>query len=155
MTTVHEFDIIRKQTAISQVVNAARLGVTSMSSEQTSSVKFQEPQSNSVFLKLNPLKEEQEGKEHYRQLQIGDAIEGTLVESRVNKFQKQEYVIRPFDGTKDLVLAQAGNLTFRLKEKNINIGDAVRITYNGKNPMQSGQFKGTMAHNFSVQGEAV
>ncbi len=110
---------------------------------------------NELFAKLKPLTEEQETKGYYLEIKVGDSIEGTLTSVGVNKFGKEEYRITPFDGGQAVVLANAGNLAYRIKEKGINIGDAVQITYNGKTPMASGKYKGTPAHNFTVLGEAV
>ncbi len=110
---------------------------------------------NELFAKLKPLTEEQEAKGYYMEIKVGDSIEGTLTATGINKFGKEEYRITPFDGGQTVVLANAGNLAYRLKEKGINIGDAVQITYNGKTPMASGKYKGVPAHNFTVLGEAV
>jgi hypothetical protein len=110
---------------------------------------------NELFAKLKPLTEEQAEKGYYLEIKAGDVVEGILASVGVNKFGKEEYRIDSFTGGKTVVLANAGNLAYRIKEKNIAIGDALRITYNGKTPMASGKYKGTPAHNFSVVGEAV
>ncbi len=110
---------------------------------------------NELFIKLKPLTDEQKSKGYYQELTVGGAIEGTLTAVGVNKFGKDEYRIAAFTDGKTFVIANAGNLAYRLKEKGINVGDAVRIEYNGKTPMSSGKYKGTPAHNFNVLGEKV
>ena len=110
---------------------------------------------NELFAKLKPLTEEQAGKGYYLEVKEGDSIEGVLTAIGVNKFGKEEYRIDTFTTGKTVILANAGNLAYKMKEKGINIGDAVQITYNGKTPMSSGKYKGTPAHNFTVLGEAV
>ena len=47
-----------------------------------------------------------------------------------------------------IVLNGAGNLGFKMK--NVNAGDYVQISYNGKKEIAKGKMKGTMAHNFEV-----
>jgi hypothetical protein len=109
---------------------------------------------NAVYVKLTPLNEEQTTKGNYLSLDKGGSIEGILVGTGVNKYGKDEYKIQRFTDNKTLVIANAGNLKYKMTDKGINVGDAVRITYNGKTPMSSGKYKGTPAHNFTVAGEA-
>lgn len=109
---------------------------------------------NSLFAKLKPLTDEQKSKGYYFELKAGDAVEGVIAGTEVNKFGKLEYRITSFKDGKTIVLANAGNLQRRIEDKGLTVGDAIRIEYNGKKPMKSGQYKGTLAHNFTVLGEA-
>ncbi len=112
------------------------------------------PAANEVYVKTKELTEEQASRGFYLSLGTGDSIEGILTGSRVNKFGKQEFLIEQFVTGKILVVTNQGNLAARIKDAGINVGDALKITYNGKVPMTSGKFKGTPAHNFKVVGEA-
>lgn len=118
-------------------------------------VTFQKPMNpNTVFLKLVELNEEQKVKGFYQQLQVGEPVEGILEKVGTNKFGKAEYTLAELNSERKLVLATAGNLAFKIKDKGIKIGDAVQITYNGKNKATTGEYKGTAMHNFTVLGEA-
>lgn len=125
---------------------------------ENATVTFESPAAgNEVYVKLGALKPEQEGKDYYKCLSTGDAIEGILEGTRLSTGKypgRTEYLIKPFTGEKTLVIAQSGNLTARIAAKGIEPGDAVRIVYNGKNVAKSGKFAGTAMHNFTVLGEA-
>ena len=47
-----------------------------------------------------------------------------------------------------IIFNGSGNLGFKMK--NINAGDFVQISYNGKKEIKSGKMKGIKAHNFEV-----
>lgn len=49
-----------------------------------------------------------------------------------------------------IIINGAGNLEYRMKKA--VVGSLIRVVYEGKTPLQSGPFKGTLAHNFDVQG---
>ena len=79
----------------------------------------------------------------------GVILEGTFVESLPNQFDsnKLDYKFTDEKGGM-IVLNGAGNLGFKMK--NVNAGDYVQISYNGKKEIAKGKMKGTMAHNFEV-----
>ena len=79
----------------------------------------------------------------------GIILEGTYVESIPNQFddKKSDYKFTDEKGGM-IVLNGAGNLGFKMK--NINAGDFVQISYNGKKEISKGKMKGVMAHNFEV-----
>ena len=79
----------------------------------------------------------------------GIILEGTYVESIPNQFddKKSDYKFTNEKGGM-IVLNGAGNLGFKMK--NINAGDFVQISYNGKKEISKGKMKGVMAHNFEV-----
>ena len=79
----------------------------------------------------------------------GVILEGTFVESLPNQFDSNKLDYKFTDETGGLiVLNGAGNLGFKMK--NVNAGDFVQISYNGKKEIAKGKMKGTMAHNFEV-----
>ena len=79
----------------------------------------------------------------------GVILEGTFVESLPNQFDSNKLDYKFTDETGGLiVLNGAGNLGFKMK--NVNAGDYVQISYNGKKEIAKGKMKGTMAHNFEV-----
>ena len=79
----------------------------------------------------------------------GVVVEGTFVESIPNQFddKKSDYKFTDEKGGM-IVLNGAGNLGFKMK--NVNAGDFVQISYNGKKEISKGKMKGIMAHNFEV-----
>ena len=79
----------------------------------------------------------------------GVVVEGTFVESIPNQFddKKSDYKFTDEKGGM-IVLNGAGNLGFKMK--NVNAGDFVQISYNGKKEISKGKMKGVMAHNFEV-----
>ena len=79
----------------------------------------------------------------------GIILEGTYVESIPNQFddKKSDYKFTDEKGGM-IVLNGAGNLGFKMK--NVNAGDFVQISYNGKKEISKGKMKGIMAHNFEV-----
>jgi len=79
----------------------------------------------------------------------GIVLEGTYVESLPNQFNKDKLDYKFTDEKGGMiVLNGAGNLGFKMK--NVNAGDFVQISYNGKKEISKGKMKGTMAHNFEV-----
>tara|TARA_R100001132_G_C3196099_1_gene45741 strand:+ start:63 stop:416 length:354 start_codon:yes stop_codon:yes gene_type:complete len=79
----------------------------------------------------------------------GIILEGTFVESLPNQFDsaKSDYKFTDEKGN-IIVLNGAGNLGFKMK--NVNAGDFVQISYNGKKEISKGKMKGVMAHQFEV-----
>ena len=79
----------------------------------------------------------------------GVILEGTFVESIPNQFdnEKLDYKFTDEKGGM-IVINGAGNLGFKMK--NINAGDYVQISYNGKKEISKGKMKGIKAHNFEV-----
>ena len=79
----------------------------------------------------------------------GIILEGTYVESLPNQFNKDKLDYKFTDEKGGMiVLNGAGNLGFKMK--NVNAGDFVQISYNGKKEIKSGKMKGIKAHNFEV-----
>ena len=79
----------------------------------------------------------------------GVILEGTFVESLPNQFDSNKLDYKFTDETGGLiVLNGAGNLGFKMK--NVNAGDFVQISYNGKKEIAKVKMKVTMAHNFEV-----
>lgn len=123
----------------------------------TSPVKFTDSRPNATFIKLKPLSPEQESRGYYRQLQEGGVIEGILknvaeVPGYKNIGTKTQFTIEEFTGG-TVIIENAGNLKARIEAQNVNVGDALQVTYLGKFPMKSGAFKGTEAHSFKVEVE--
>ena len=79
----------------------------------------------------------------------GVIVEGTYVESIPNQFddKKSDYKFTDEKGSM-IIINGAGNLGFKMK--NINAGDFVQISYNGKKEIKSGKMKGIKDHNFEV-----
>ena len=79
----------------------------------------------------------------------GVIVEGTYVESIPNQFddKKSDYKFTDEKGSL-IIINGAGNLGFKMK--NVNAGDFVQISYNGKKEIKSGKMKGIKAHNFEV-----
>ena len=79
----------------------------------------------------------------------GVILEGTFVESIPNQFdnEKLDYKFTDEKGGM-IVINGAGNLGFKMK--NVNAGDYVQISYNGKKEISKGKMKGIKAHNFEV-----
>ena len=120
-------------------------------------VKFEETKPLETYVKLKPLTDEQASKGYYQSINEGGSIEGYLRGTRLSTGKyagKLEYVIESLDGSKTWVIANAGNLKASITRKGIEIGDALRITYRGKQVAKTGPFAGTAMHNFSVVGEA-
>jgi len=79
----------------------------------------------------------------------GIILEGTYVESLPNQFNKDKLDYKFTDEKGGMiVLNGTGNLGFKMK--NVNAGDFVQISYNGKKEISKGKMKGTQAHNFEV-----
>ena len=76
----------------------------------------------------------------------GVILEGTFVESIPNQFdnEKLDYKFTDEKGGM-IVINGAGNLGFKMK--NVNAGDYVQISYNGKKEISKGKMKGIKAHN--------
>lgn len=114
--------------------------------------------SNEVYVKTNALTDEQKGKGYYVSISEQGNIQGFYKGTRLSTGKypgATEHLIESLDGSgKVMVLKQAGNLGARLKDKNVQVGDAVQITYKGKQPAKGGKYAGTAMHRFTVQTEA-
>jgi hypothetical protein len=99
-----------------------------------------------------------------KDLAKGDSIVGIfggLVASTLPKLkdarQKYDIKIKMQDGSLTIINS-AGNLEYRvgkaMKEKGLAEGRAIQVTYLGQVKMSTGDYAGTMAHNFSVEAEA-
>lgn len=110
------------------------------------------PQSNRTFIKLRELKDAEKDKGYYKSLSKGETITGVYTGSAENIYKKQDYTIRQENG-EEVVIASAGNLGSRMSQ--VPVGSYVEITYKGTNPLKTGPFKGTAAHNFEVMFERV
>jgi hypothetical protein len=89
----------------------------------------------------------------YVVLNEGGTVAGTLSGSFIDeKFKKNNFILTNSEGT-ELVVPQSGNLGVKMSE--VPEGAYVEITYKGKSPMKSGNFKGTLAHNWLVQYEQI
>ena len=104
------------------------------------------------FARTSELTEEQAASGNLIGLVPGSTISGTFSSTYVDeKFRKNNFVITQLDGS-NVVVAQSGNLGVKMSE--VPAGSYVEITYKGKSPMKSGNFKGTLAHNWLVQYDA-
>lgn len=83
----------------------------------------------------------------------GVVVEGLYQGSVPNKFdeKKSDYKILADDGTLTIVNG-GGNLGWQMKE--IEAGNAVRITYNGMKTIAKGKMAGKDSHDFKVEIEA-
>ena len=89
-------------------------------------------------------------KSPFKILQTGETILGTYERSFIaGKSQKPSYVVRIASG--ELIgLPSAGSLDKAMAK--LAEGSKVKITYDGMRAIQSGQWKGTDAHVFTVFG---
>jgi hypothetical protein len=76
-------------------------------------------------------------------------LEGVFIETLPNHYDdtKVDYKVEKEDGSM-AVINGAGNLGYRMKS--ISPGDLVQITYEGKQEITNGKFKGRAAHSFDV-----
>ncbi len=74
---------------------------------------------------------------------------GIFVGTKEGKFGKQ-FIIREEDGS-NLVLYKKGNLEYLISTAGLAGGELIRVTYLGKQAMESGQWEGTMAHRFKLE----
>lgn len=77
---------------------------------------------------------------------IDGIYQGTVKNPRTNKMDVK---LTLADGS-SAILNAGGNLNYRLGEAKIEVGQPVRIIYNGKSKMTKGDFAGTLAHSFNV-----
>lgn len=103
------------------------------------------------YARLRPLKDAEMQSGNCVEIKPGDLVAGVYVKSFVDeKFGKTNFVILTKTG--EIVLT-GGNLGSRMNE--VKPGAYVEITYKGKSEMKSGKWKGTKAHNFTVDYEAI
>lgn len=107
---------------------------------------------NTLYTKLRPLNEAEIAKGIYAALSIGDSVSGIYQSSAVDQYGKTAYSIELGNG-KTQVVTGAGNLGRQMAE--VTPGTYVQITYNGKQEMKSGQWKGKESHQFQVLKEQI
>jgi hypothetical protein len=80
-----------------------------------------------------------------------------LDDSRSDKFGKPIYDVEvvesdlgPAKGSK-FQLNATGGLTKKMNDNEVSIGDTFKVVYLGKNKIEKGTWKGTMAHNIDLQ----
>jgi hypothetical protein len=78
-------------------------------------------------------------------------------DSRSDKFGKPIYDVEVIEtdigaaaGSK-FQLNSTGGLTKKMNDNEVSIGDIFKVVYLGKNKIDKGQWKGTMAHNIDLQ----
>lgn len=77
-------------------------------------------------------------------------VEGTFIESLPNSFDNSKLDFKfENDLGNTIIINGAGNLGYRMR--NVNPGQIVRVTYEGKQEIMSGKMKGRQAHNFDVE----
>lgn len=76
-------------------------------------------------------------------------LEGTFTDSMPNKYNnsKLDFKFETDDG-KTIILNGAGNLGFNMKL--VNVGDYVQVIYHGKREATTGNYAGTLMHQFEV-----
>ena len=108
--------------------------------------------------KFKDVKSESAGIEFIRPSKLAEAgttgviLEGTFVGSVPNSFddQKLDYKFEKEDGGL-VILNGAGNLNYNMKQ--VDIGEYIRVSYEGKQEITKGAYKGRSAHNFKVERE--
>ena len=89
----------------------------------------------------------------------GDYVVGVLKDTYIDKFKKECFLVEVIEADfkktdesfkeGDLVgLNHAGGLVFSLKD--VPMGSVVRIEYNGKDILDSGEYEGSEVHTFKV-----
>jgi hypothetical protein len=80
-----------------------------------------------------------------------------LDDSREDKYGKPIYDVEVIEstigvdaGTK-FQLNATGGFTKKMNDNEVSIGDTFKVVYLGKNKIEKGQWKGTMAHNIDLQ----
>ena len=81
-----------------------------------------------------------------------------LDDSRIDKFQKPIYDVEVVEtslpgivpGSK-FQLNATGGLTKKMNDNEVSIDQVFKVVYGGKNPIKTGQYKGTMAHAIDLQ----
>ena len=76
-------------------------------------------------------------------------VQGKYVGTSPNKFGKDNHDFRPTDGGPTVCLNSAGHLNY-LIDNNVQVGDMVQVTYDGKDILDQGAFKGKEVHKFDV-----
>lgn len=96
---------------------------------------------------LRPAELAQEIEEGIRE--AGPILEGTFVDSMPNKYNnsKLDFKFETEDG-KTIILNGAGNLGYNMKL--VNVGDYVQVLYHGKKEATTGNYAGTLMHQFDV-----
>lgn len=82
-----------------------------------------------------------------KDLKAGTTISGLYRGSFEDKYEKLNHRIEQADGTQK-VINGTGQLNALLAK--VSEGTKVDVVYKGKSAIASGEFKGTMAHNFEV-----
>jgi translation initiation factor IF-1 len=78
----------------------------------------------------------------------GEVFEGMFEGFEANDFTKKNDIKLQTEDGKTLIINAAGNLNYQMEK--VNVGDVVRIEYNGKQELKKGSFKGKHCHNFTV-----
>ena len=87
----------------------------------------------------------------YAELKKGEVIvTGKYIGRTPNKFGKENYEFLPDDGGPITCLNHSGQLGY-LIDSYLEEGDTCRVTYAGKNVLESGAFKGKEAHTFELE----
>lgn len=80
-----------------------------------------------------------------------------LDDSRSDKFGKPIYDVEVIDTDLGVASGQkfqlnaTGGLTKKMNDNEVSIGDTFKVVYLGKNKIEKGTWKGTMAHNIDLQ----
>lgn len=77
-------------------------------------------------------------------------VTGKYIGRSHNKFGKENFDFEPLDGGQTVCLNHAGQLEKRMEE-NVEVGDIVRITFEGKAKIEKGDWAGKEANQFTVE----
>ena len=78
----------------------------------------------------------------------GVIVEGEYLGTQKSQFDNEDFLLLRDDGSQVLI-NHTGGLAKQMGQ--VNIGDYLRISYEGKKIMTSGKFKGKSAHQFLVE----
>jgi hypothetical protein len=87
----------------------------------------------------------------WAEVEVGTLFEGIFMRTSESKFKTLNLHF-DIEGN-DIVLPASGILKSKMKK--VNIGDNVQVTYLGMVPLESGDFKGKEAHDFTVFSKPV
>lgn len=76
-------------------------------------------------------------------------VEGKYIGRSYNKYGKENFDFKPEEGP-IVSINHAGHLNYMI-ENYVVIGDSVRVTYAGKEALESGDYKGVESHQFEVE----
>lgn len=79
-----------------------------------------------------------------------ELVVGVYVGRSFNKFGKENFDFEPLDGSQTVSLNHAGQLEKKMDE-NVEVGDIVRVVFEGKKVMTGGDYEGKEANQFLVQ----